>query len=157
MTAFITPWGLYEWVRVPFGLTNAPAEFQRFMKSTLFDMRDKFTFPYLNDNLVFSDTFDDHSNHLKKVFQRLREKGIKIKASKCKLFQRQVNYLWRVISSDGYQIDQANTEAVTDLMNQKPGTVGEVRRLLRLLAYHRSYTDAFAKISHPLYDLLKKP
>ena len=108
MTAFITPWGLYEWVRVPFGLTNAPAEFQRFMKSTLFDMRDKFTFPYLNDNLVFSDTFDDHLNHLKKVFQRLREKGIKIKASKCKLFQRQVNYLGRFISSDGYQSDQAN-------------------------------------------------
>ena len=60
LTAFSTPWGVYEWVRVPFRLTNAPAEFQRFMASTLFDMRDKFAFPYLDDTLVFSDAFDDY-------------------------------------------------------------------------------------------------
>ena len=89
-------------------MTNAPAELQRFMESTLFHMRDEFAFPYLDDTLVFSDTLDDHLNHLKKVFQRLSEKGIKIKASKCKLFQRQVNYLGRFISSDGYQSDKAN-------------------------------------------------
>ena len=157
LTAFITPWGRYEWVRVPFELTNAPVEFQRFMESTLFDMRDEFAFPYLHDTLVFSDTFDDHSNHLKKVFQRLREKGIRIKASKCKLFQRQVNCLGRVISSDGYQIDQANIKAVTDLLNQKPRTVGKVRRLLGLLAYYKRYIESFAKIAQLLYDLLKKP
>ena len=127
LTAFITPWGLYEWFRVSFGLKNAPAEFQRFVENTLFDTRDEFAFLYLDDKFVFSNTFDDHLNHLKKVFQRLREKGIKIKASKCKLFQRQVNYLERVISSDGCQIDQANIKAVTDLLNEKPRTVGEVR------------------------------
>ena len=127
------------------------------MESTLFDMRDEFAFPYLHDTLVFSDTFDDHSNHLKKVFQRLREKGIRIKASKCKLFQRQVNCLGRVISSDGYQIDQANIKAVTDLLNQKPRTVGKVRRLLGLLAYYKRYIESFAKIAQLLYDLLKKP
>ena len=60
LTTCITPWGLYEWVRIPFRLTNAPVEFQRFMESTLFDMRDEFAFPYLNDTLVFSDTFGDH-------------------------------------------------------------------------------------------------
>ena len=107
--------------------------------------------------LVFSDTFDDHLNHLKKFFQRLREKGIKIKASKCKLFQHQVNYLGRVIDSDGYQIDQAIIKPVTDFLNQKPRTVGVVRLVLGLLAYHRRYIDSFVKIAQPLYDLLKKP
>ena len=126
------------------------------MESTLFDMRDEFAFAYLDDTLVFSDTFDDHLNQLK-IFQRLWEKGIKIKASKCKLFQHQVNYLGRVISSDGYQIDQANIKAVTDLLNQKPGTIGEVRQLLGLLAYYRRYIDSFAKIAQPFCDLLKKP
>ena len=93
------------------------------MENTLFEMRDEFAFPYLDETLVFSDTIDDHLNHLKKVFQRLGEKGIKIKASKCKLFQRQANYLWKVISSDGYQIDQANMKAIINLLNQKPCTV----------------------------------
>ena len=114
-------------------------------------------FPYLDDALVFSDTFDDHLNHLKKVFQRLRKKGIKIKARKCKLFQRQVNYLGRVISSDGYQIGQKNIKAVANLLNQKPRTVGEVRQLLGLFAYYRGYIDSFAKIAQPLCDLMKKP
>ena len=127
------------------------------MESTSFDMQNKFAFPYLDDTLVFSDTFDDHLNRLKKVFQRLREKEIKIKASHCKLFQRQVNYLGRVISSDRYQIDHANIKADTDLLIQKPCTVGEVRRLLGLLAYYRRYIDSFAKIAQSLYDLLKKP
>ena len=127
------------------------------MESTSFDMQNKFAFPYLDDTLVFSDTFDDHLNRLKKVFQRLREKEIKVKASHCKLFQRQVNYLGRVISSDRYQIDHANIKADTDLLIQKPCTVGEVRRLLGLLAYYRRYIDSFAKIAQSLYDLLKKP
>ena len=118
MTAFITPFGLYEWIRVPFGLTNVPAEFQGFMENALFDdMRNEFAVPYFDDTLVFSDTFDDHLNHLI-FFQRPREKGITIKASKYKLFQRQIKYLGRIISSDGYQIDQANIKAVTDLLNQ---------------------------------------
>ena len=97
LTAFINQWDLYEWVRVLFGLTNAPAEFKRFMGNTFFGMRDEFTFPYLDDTLVFSDTLDDHLNHLKKVFKRLREKGIKIKSGKCKLFQ-----LSSPLSGEGY-------------------------------------------------------
>ena len=120
------------------------------MESTLFDMREEFDFQCLDDTLVFSNTFDDHLNHLKKVFQRLREKGIKIKASKCKLFQRQVNYLGKVISSNGYQIGQANIKAVTDLLNQKPCIVGEVRQLLGLLTFYRRYIDSIVQIAQPL-------
>ena len=78
------------------------------MGNCLTDVRDKFAFPYLDDVLVYSDDFDSHVDHLRKVFQILRENGIKVKAKKCKLFQKQINYLGRTITDKGYGIDTSN-------------------------------------------------
>ena len=98
LTAFIAPWGLYKWVGVPFGLSNASAEFQRYMENCLTDVKDKFAFSYLANVLVYSDDFDSHVDQLRKVFQILRENGIEVNAKKCKLFQRQINYLGCIIT-----------------------------------------------------------
>ncbi|CAB3997933.1 Hypothetical predicted protein [Paramuricea clavata] len=89
-TAFITPWGLYEWTRIPFGLMNAPANFQRFMKNYLGDLRSKICIPYLDDVIVFSKTFKEHVQQLQEGLQRLKSHGVKLKPKKCNLFKNEV-------------------------------------------------------------------
>ena len=77
LTAFIKSWDFYKWVRIPFGLMNAPATFQRFMEHCLGDYRDNFAIRYLDDLLIFSKTFEEHLNYIKLVQQRLKNHGIK--------------------------------------------------------------------------------
>ena len=130
LTAFITPWGLYEWIRIPFGLMNAPANFQRFMEHSLGDLRDEICIPYLDDVIVFSESFEDHIEHLRKVLQRLRSHGVKLKPTKCNLFKREVSFLGRIVSKNGYYMDPKATSAIKAWKYTTPRTVGDVRKLM---------------------------
>ena len=134
LTAFVTPWELYEWVRLPFGLMNAPANFQTFMENCLGQLRDEICIPYLDEVIVLSETFSEHIE-----LRRLKSYGVKLKPRKCKLFKREVSFLGRVISQDGYRIDPKATNAVTAMKDLKPQTVEEVRRLMGLLGVYRSH------------------
>ena len=154
-TAFITPFGLYEWVRIPFGLMNAPSAFQRAMENCLHGLRDEVCAPYLDDTLVFSVDFDGHLENTRTVLRRLRSHGVKLNPKKCKLFYNEVSYLGRVISKDGYKMDPKNAEPVLALKNLRPSTLGEVRRLVGLLSVYRRFVPNFARVAKPLYDLLK--
>lgn len=155
-TAFITPWGLYEWVRIPFGLMNAPAEFQRAMENCLSDMRDEYAVPYLDDILVYSETFEDHVEHVRSVLKQLKAKGVKLKAEKCQLFQSSVKYLGRIVGADGYTMDPSNAAAMRVFAEKMPSTIGELRRFLGMVGQFRRFIEGFATIARPLFDALEK-
>ena len=155
LTAFVTPWGLYEWIRQPMGLNNAPAEFQHYMECCLGDFRDEFCTPYFDDVIIYSKSFNKHVEHVGKILKRLKEDRIKLKAEKCDLFKKEVVYLGQIISEEGYRVDPESTKALLKLCHYKPKAVCEVCHLTGLLGHYRSYIKSFSRIAKPIYDLLK--
>ena len=157
LTAFCTPWGLYEFTRIPFGLANAPSQFQRFIENCLEGLRDEIVIPYLDDLLVFSGSFEEHVEHVRKVLQRLQQHGVKVNPAKCMMFQEEVKYLGHIITPDGYKMDPDNVLAVQKLADDPPpSTVGQLRQLIGFLSYFRKYIKGFSQISQPLFKLLEK-
>ena len=153
LTAFITPWGLYEWIRIPFSLTNAPASFQRFMETCLSGLRDEICVPYLDDIIVFSPSFNDHIEHLRKVHKRLKEHGVKLKPKIVQCLREK--FLGRVVSEKGNNLDPSTIAPILRLKESPPKTVNEVRKLMGFLNYYRRHIENFSKIAKPIYDLVK--
>ena len=127
------------------------------MGHCLGELRDEIAIPYLDDIIVFSRSFEEHVGHVRQVHRRLRQQGIKLKPSKCKLFGREVCFLGRIVSNDGYRVDPSGITAVTSLAEKQPKTIGEVRQLMGFLSYYRRYITNFAYLAKPLYELLNKP
>ena len=154
-TAFTTPWSLYEWVRVPYGVMNAPAGFQRFINSCLAHLSDEVCAAYLDDVLVYSKTFKEHIRNLRKVLRCLREKGVKLNLKKCNFFKKEIRYLGRLVSEEGYRPDPEDVKAL-DKCKVPPTDVGKLRSLLGFLGYYRTYITNFSKKMKPVYDLLQQ-
>ena len=113
LTAFtVGPLGFFECKRMPFGLTNAPATFQRLMETCLGDLNLHWCIIYLDDIIIFSNDLASHLERLEAVFWKLEEAGLKLKPSKCELFQRQLAYLGHVISAKGVATDESKIEAI---------------------------------------------
>uniref|UniRef100_H3ABA9 ribonuclease H n=1 Tax=Latimeria chalumnae TaxID=7897 RepID=H3ABA9_LATCH len=157
LTAFITPWGLYKWVRIPFGLSSAPTKFQRSMEECLSGLQDDICQPYLDDNLVHSSNFEEHMKHVQTVLQRYQQHGVKLTARKCELFKRKVRFLGRTVSEEGYTMDPAEIAPVQALKEKRPATIGELRKVLGFLSYYQPYIRDFSRVARPLYDLLPAP
>ena len=157
LTVFTTPWGLYEWFRIPFGLSRVPGAFQRSMENCLGDLRDTVCVLNLNDIIIFSATFEDHIENTRKVLRQLKEHGVKLKPRKLKFFKREVTFLGHIASEEGYKLDPSSIKPVLALRDSPPKTVGEVRRLMGFLNYYRRYVKEFSRIAKPIYDLVKTP
>ena len=113
LTAFtVGPLGFYECERMPFGLANTPATFQRLMETWLGDLNLHWCIIYLDDIVIFSKDPASHLERLKAVFQKLEEAGLKLKPSKCELFRRKLAYLGHVISAKGVATDEGKIEAI---------------------------------------------
>ena len=153
-TAFITHTGLYEFVRMPFGLANAPAEFQRTMQTVLGEMIGQFVMVYLDDIVVYSKSEQEHEEHLRRVFDALEQNGLKLKASKCTFSAPSVELLGYIMSAEGIKCNPDKTDAIANL--QVPETVKEVRSFLGMAGYYRQCVPQFAKVAAPLVRLTKK-
>ena len=150
-TAFTTPFGLYEYNRMPFGLCNAPATFQRLMQSCLNDQIYQTLMVYIDDIIIFAETFDDHLARLDKALARLTEHGLKIKTEKCSFLQRKVSYLGYTVSDQGISTDPDKVAAVTQW--KVPVSVKELRSFLGFASYYRRFIKDFAKKAGPLHDI----
>ena len=132
-SAFTTHHGLFEFTRMPFGLCNAPATFQRAMQAVLAGLEWNSCFVYLDDILIASCTLEEHLQHLKEVLGRLRDAGLCLKPKKCLLFRGEVPYLGHVISAEGIRPDPAKTDKVKSF--PVPSDVTTLRQFVGLAYY----------------------
>ena len=153
-TAFVTHAGLYEYTTMPFGLCNAPGTFQRLMECVLRGLNWQIALIYLDDVLVYSQNFEDHLHHLRLVFDRFREAGLKLKPSKCHFGQKEVKYLGHMITTEGIQPDPEKVKVVQEY--PAPTSVKEVRAFMGLTNYYRKFVKGFAQVASPFHDLTKK-
>jgi len=152
--AFITQDGLWKWKVLPFGLTSAPATFQRLMERVLSGLHWKTLLIYLDDVIVISPDFKTHVSRLREVFERLRGAGLKLKPSKCALLQPEVKYLGHVVGRNGVATDPEKVRAIEDRVT--PQDLTGLQAFLGLVGYYRQYIPDFAGIAQPLNRLTAK-
>ena len=150
-TAFSVGADHYEFTVMPFGLTNAPATFQRMMGNLLKGIKGCLVF--IDDIIIFSDTWEQHQRILDEVFRRVRAAGLKIKRDKCQFAQESVKFLGHIVSARGTEPDSSKVEAVRDFAT--PTSLTDVRAFLGLASYYRRFIKNFADIAAPLHDLTK--
>ncbi|KAI8519781.1 hypothetical protein Bbelb_030380 [Branchiostoma belcheri] len=151
-TAFVTPWGAWEWERMPMGLASSPSTFQRVMMKCLGDQNLNFLLIYQDDILVYSDSFDSHLEKLEFVLTRLEQHGLKLKPSKCNLCQKEVRYLGHVVSEEGVATDPDKIAVVRDW--PVPATVKQLRSFLGFAGYYRRFVQGYAQIAACLHELV---
>ena len=144
--AFTSPFGKYEYVKVPFGLAQAPAYFQELMTGVLKDLL--FAMAYLDDIIIYSSTPEEHLQHIKTVFKKLCHAKLSMKLSKCHFFAKEIQYLGHILGMEGIRPVPAKTEAIKAM--HPPVNPKQVCAFLGLVGYYRKFIKNFAKIAKPL-------
>jgi len=153
-TAFKTKFGLYEWLVMPFGLTNAPSTFMRLMNEVLRAFIGRFVVVYFDDILIYSKSLDEHMDHLRAVFNALRDARLFGNLDKCTFCTDRVSFLGYVVTPQGIEVDETKIEAIKSW--PVPQTVTQVRSFLGLAGFYRRFVKDFSTIAAPLHELTKK-
>ncbi|KAI0993404.1 hypothetical protein K3495_g14780 [Podosphaera aphanis] len=154
LTTFRTRYGSYKYRVLPFGLTNGPATYQRYMNETLFDFLDKFCTVYLDDILIYSTDLAEHESHVKLVLQRLKEAGLQADIKKCEFHVKSTKYLGFIVGTDGIRVD---SEKVTVIENWiPPSNVKGVQSFLGFCNFYRRFIRNFGVIAKPLNNLTRR-
>lgn len=153
-TAFATPIGLYEYLRMPFGLKNAPATFQRMMNEVLREYINKCCVVYLDDILIFSTSLQEHLVAIRKIFEKLAEHNLKIQVDKCSFLKKETEYLGHVLTSEGMKPNPNKTKCIQEY--KLPTTEKQLKSFLGATGYYRKFVEGYAKIAYPMLKYLKK-
>jgi len=151
-TAFVTPDGHYEFLRLPFGLKNAPSHFSKIMFQALGDLN--FVKIYLDDITIHSKSFDLHLEHVSTVLERLRQANLKLNGDKCTWFAQEVALLGHIVNTSGIHMDPKKIQAIQAML--PPTNVKQVQQFLGICNYYRKFIAEFAKISQPIAELVRK-
>ena len=153
-TAFIFERGHYEFLRMPFGLKNAPATFQRLMDEFLEGLDERVIQVYMDDIIVFSRNLAEHRVHLECLLKRIEEFGLKISVEKSNLCQPEVKFMGHIVSAEGARPNEEKVRAIKEM--PVPRNVKEVRTFLGMMGYYRKFVANLAKKTEPLTALLRK-
>jgi hypothetical protein len=148
-TAVTTPFGLFHFLRMPFGLKTAASTFQRYLDHVVRGLLGVVV--YIDDILVFSDSKEEHLVRLKKLFDRLEEHGLRVHRQKCSFLQTEVNYLGYLITSEGYEPNPDRVKAIQSYPT--PTNVQELRRFLGMANFYRLHVPHFSELATPLFSI----
>lgn len=154
LTTFTSHFGLFRFLRMPFGLKNAPATFQRVMNIILSSVHWQFALVYLDDVIVFSKTLDEHFDHVRTVLRLLRNAGVTIRLDKCSFFATKVEYLGHTITPGKLAIHNRACDAVEQFKPLR--TTTDIRSFLGLCNVFRRFVPNFSRVAAPLNKKLKK-
>nr|GEW55560.1 hypothetical protein [Tanacetum cinerariifolium] len=152
-TAFKTKEGLYEWLVMPFGLSNAPSTFMRLMNQVLKPFLGRFVVVYFDDILVFSKTQTDHQSHLQQLFEVLDHEKLYGNFEKCDFFTAQITFLGYLVSAQGIQVDERKVQAIRDW--PVPQTIQQVRSFHGLASFYRHFVKNFSTLVAPMTEITK--
>ena len=144
---------LFEWTVMPMGLSTAPSTFQRWMDGAMRGLED-IVLVYLDDVLVFSAIRQQHEEDVRKVLERFRSRGMKVKREKCEFMKEEMGFLGHTIRGGRICIDQSKLPRLTEWEGPLEG-VKQVRQLMGFLSYYRAFIPHFATVTAPLTDLTK--
>jgi predicted aspartyl protease/transposase InsO family protein len=153
LTTFRTRYGTFKYHVVPFGLTNGPATFQRYVNDKFLDCLDKFLTIYVDDLLIYSKNEKEHREHVKLVLQRLREAGLQASISKCEFHVTRTKYLGFIITTEGIEVDPDKVKIVRNW--RIPTTVKGIQSFLGFSNFYRVFIQEYSRITRPLHHLTK--